>query len=117
VDVQFARGPLNVSGEWQRFQMDYHAMPNFIQQAGYGEARLVLGPRWYAATRLGFSQPAAFPGSQSYEVALGFRPGSRQIVKFAYERQQGVFAPNTANNVFAVQFVAALRPLSIATGR
>ena len=52
-DVQLGRGDWNVTGEWQRFQMDYHAIPTLTERAGYGEVRLVLNPRWYAATRLG----------------------------------------------------------------
>ena len=101
--------------------MDYHAIPTFKQQAGYGEARWVLGPRWYAAARLGYAQPVGMAGSQSYEVALGFRPGNHELIKLDYELQHNVAAPSPENNSYsntlALQFVASLHPLSIATGR
>jgi hypothetical protein len=53
VEAQWSYGPWNVYSEWQHFQMDYRVIPTFTQQTRYGEARLVLSPRWYAATRIG----------------------------------------------------------------
>jgi hypothetical protein len=111
-DVQWGYGHWNVYGEWQRFQMDYHAMPTFIQQIGYGEARVVLNPRWYIATRIGYERPSAFAGSQSYEFAVGYRAGSHELVKVDYEIKQGANISGAQQNVLAVQFVTTLHPLS-----
>jgi hypothetical protein len=111
-DVQWGYGHWNVYGEWQRFQMDYHAMPTFIQQIGYGEARVVLNPRWYIATRIGYERPSAFAGSQSYEFAVGYRAGSHELVKVVYEIKQGANISGAQQNVLAVQFVTTLHPLS-----
>jgi hypothetical protein len=110
--VQWGYGHWNVYGEWQRFQMDYHAMPTFIQQIGYGEARVVLNPRWYIATRIGYERPSAFAGSQSYEFAVGYRAGSHELVKVDYEIKQGANISGAQQNVLAVQFVTTLHPLS-----
>jgi hypothetical protein len=111
-DVQWGFGHLNIYGEWQRFQMDYHAIPTFIEQTGYGEARVVLTPRWYAATRLGYVRPSAFAGSQSYEFAVGYRVGSHELVKVDYEIKQGANINGAQQNTLAVQFVATFHPLS-----
>jgi hypothetical protein len=112
-DVQWGFGHWNLNGEWQRFQMDYHAIPTFIEQTGYGEARLVLGPRWYAATRLGYVQPAAFAGTQTYEFAVGYRLASHELLKVDYEINRGANIPGNQQNVLAIQFVTTLHPLSI----
>ena len=42
VDAQWARGHWNLYGEWQRFEMNYHVMPAFREDAGYLEAKRVL---------------------------------------------------------------------------
>ena len=112
-DVQWGQGHWNVNGEWQRFQMDYHAIPTFINQIGYGEVRLGLNPRWYVATRLGYDRPSAFPGSQSYEFAVGYRAGSHELVKVDYEFNQGANIKGNQQNTLAIQFVTTLHPLSI----
>src|SRR5207237_10023775 len=80
VDVQWGRGPWNVAGEWQRFVMDYRAIPTFREHAGYAEVRRVLTPRWFIAARLGYLRNA-FSGREAYEIAAGFRPGRGQLLK------------------------------------
>lgn len=113
LDVEWGWGHWNVWGEWQRFQMDYHVIPNFTEHTGYAEIRRVLNPRWYAAARIGYLQASAFPGSQSYEFAAGFRPGAHQLIKFGYTIQQGTAYPGTSGNIAAVEFVTSLPTLSI----
>jgi hypothetical protein len=112
-DLEWGRGRWNVNAEWQQFQMDYRVRPDFIEQTGYGEARFVLHPRWYLATRLGYIHPNLFPGWRSYEAAVGFRPGARELIKLEYEVKQGPTILSTQQNTLAVQFVATLPPLSI----
>jgi len=112
-DFQWGQGHWNVYGEWQRFQMDYHVIPTYIEQTGYGEARWAFNPRWYAATRLGYLRPSGYPGSQSYEFAVGYRAGSHELVKLDYEYKQSPYTTGAQGNTLAIQFVATLHPLSI----
>jgi hypothetical protein len=114
IDVQWGHGPLNVYGEWQKFQMDYHAIPNFKQHTGYGEARWVLHPRWYVAERVGYMQPEGYSGRQSYETVVGYRPNRHQLLKVGYEVQREAYYSGTKANVFAMQLVTVFRPVSIA---
>jgi hypothetical protein len=112
-DLEWGRGRWNVNAEWQKFQMDYQVRPTFLEQTAYGEVRMVLRPRWYLATRLGFMRANVFPGWQSYEAAVGFRPGTHELVKVEYEIEQGPAIHGTQKNTLAIQFVTTLRPLSI----
>ena len=104
VDVSWGHGPWNVYGEWQRLQMDYHAIPTFHEQFAYGEVRRVLAPRWYLAARFTQVSPSFGSGRRVYEAAVGFRPSASQLVKLEYE----------TNNTVAIQFVTTLRPISFA---
>jgi hypothetical protein len=113
-DIEWGHGPLNVNGEWQRFQMDYHAIPTFIDQVGYGEARVTLHPRWYAATRLTYQRPNEGHPSQTYEFAVGYRVGAHELMKVDYEAQQGEGISGTSQNTLAVQFVTSLHMVSLA---
>ncbi len=114
LDVEFGWGHWNAWGEVQRFQMDYRAIPNFIQQLGYGEVRRNLNPRWYGAARVGYQRYSAGPGSQSYEFVAGFRPDRFQLIKFGYTIQQGAAYPGMRGNVAAIEFVTSFRALSLA---
>jgi hypothetical protein len=113
-DIEWGHGPLNVNGEWQRFQMDYHAIPTFISQVGYGEARMTLHPRWYAATRLTYQRPNLGSPSQTYEFAVGYRVGEHELMKVDYEAQQGPGVIGASQNTLAVQFVTSLHMVSLA---
>jgi hypothetical protein len=113
LDVEWGKGHWNAWGELQRFVMDYHAIPNFIQHTGYAEVRRVLNPRWYAASRIGYLRANAFPGSQSYEFATGFRPNTCQLIKFGYTIQQGTYYPGAIGNVAAIELVTAFRVISL----
>lgn len=113
-DAQWARGHWNAWGEWQRFRYDYRAIPVFTEHTGYAELRRVLTPRWYLAARAGYMRPHAFPGSQVYEVAAGFRPNRRQILKFGYQIQQEPAYRGTLGNTAVIQLVTSLDALSFA---
>jgi hypothetical protein len=114
VDAQWGHGHWNLNGEWQRFQMDYTVIPNFIESTGYGEVRLALHPRWYIATRLGYVRPSVSAAWQWCEAAVGYRPGRHELVKLEYEMHQGSNINGTQQNTLAVQFVTTLGPLSFA---
>ena len=113
-DIEWGHGPLNLNGEWQRFQMDYHAIPTYITQIGYGEARVTLHPRWYAATRITYQRPSFGAGSQIYEFAVGYRLGAHELMKVDYEAEQGTGIVGASHNTLAVQFVTSLHMLSLA---
>ena len=113
VDVQWGRGPWNVAGEYQRFVMDYRAIPVFRVHAGYAEVRRVLNPRWFVATRVGYLRASAYPGREAYEMAAGFRPSRGQLLKIGYQRQQGPTVGTQANTV-TVQYVTTLSLVSLA---
>jgi len=102
-----------VTGEWQRFVMTYRAIPTFIHTMGYVDARRVLNPRMYAATRVSYTRASVGPGREIYEVTVGFRPNAHQLVKVGYQIQQGPGLRGTLANTFAVQLVTSLRPISM----
>lgn len=113
LDVQWGRGPWNVFGEAAHFQMTYTRIPVVHLKTGYGEVRRVLNPRWFAAVRAGYTHPDPHPGSESYDVAAGFRANPFQILKFSYtlERYDNG-AP--ADHVAMVQFVTSFKVLGLA---
>ena len=104
VDVSWARGPWNVYGEWQHFQLDYHVIPTVREQFAYGEVRRVLAPRWYLAGRLTHMGDSFGTSKQVFEAAVGFRPSPSQLVKLGYE----------TDNTVVIQYVTMLRPISFA---
>lgn len=112
VDGAWGRGHWNVTGEWQRFILPYRAIPTFTHSMGYVDARRVLSPRVYAATRLSYTRASVGPARQIYEFALGLRPNAHQLVKVGYQIQQGPNLRGTLGNTFAVQLVTSLRPVT-----
>jgi hypothetical protein len=114
VDASWGQGPWNLYGEWQHFQMDYHVIPNYIQQAEYLEARRTLHPRWYVAARAGHLTSSAASGYQEYEFAVGYRPSRFELVKVDYEVERGPGIRGTLGNTLAVQLVTTFGPLSAA---
>ncbi|HEX3569814.1 MAG TPA: hypothetical protein VHU44_03240 [Acidobacteriaceae bacterium] len=107
-DVQWARGHWNVQGEFQRFFMPYVAIPNFREDAGYGEVRRVLHPRWYVASRIGYAS-ATFGGTTTrYEFAAGYRPGRHELIKAGYQLNHHNTGSIANDNTFAVQFITTL---------
>ncbi len=105
LEVQWGKGPWNAWGEWQHFTMEYHTIPTFIEHTGYAELRRVLNPRWYAAVRAGYLRTNASPGSETYEIAAGFRPNTHQLLKFSYQVQSGAADPGTLGFVAAIVVV------------
>ena len=114
LDVQWGQGPWNVYGELAHFQMTYKQIPDFNMHTGYAEVRRVLKPRWYAAVRTGYNRPVKYPGSESYEMAAGFRPTPHQLVKFGYtvEHYAGDYEP--VNHAVTIQFVTSFRAFGLA---
>ena len=112
LDVQWGRGPWNVYGEMAHFQMTYKAIPTYNVQTGYAEVRRVLNPRWYAAVRAGYNHPLVYPGSESYEVAAGFRPTANQILKVGYICEP--YSGSTTDHGVTIQFVTSFRAFGFA---
>lgn len=110
IDASYGQGPWNLYGEWQHFQMDYHAIPNYIQQGGYIEARRTLTPRWYVAARAAYLRPSEGSPHQVYEIAAGYRPSRFELIKTGYEIEQGPAIRGTLANTLAIQFVTTLGP-------
>jgi hypothetical protein len=114
VDAQWGVGHWNFNGEWQHFRMDYTVIAPFTQSVGYGELRLAVHPRWYLASRVGYVTASTFPGSRSYEAAVGYRAGKQELVKLEYEMQQGPGITAAQQNTLAIQFVTTLGPIPVA---
>jgi hypothetical protein len=115
VDVEWASGPWNVYGEWQRFLLTYRAIPNFREDFGYAEVKRVLHPRWYVAARVGYGSSNEIPHTEVYEAVVGYRPARNELIKLGYEVQRGPDIRGSLNNVLAVQFVTTLHPISVAS--
>ena len=114
LDAQWGWRHLNVSGEWQHFEFTYHKIPTYLRHTGYVEARQVLNPRWYLASRVGYVRASAGPGRQVYEVVAGFRPDRLQLVKVGYEIHQGSAIYGAHANTLSVQLVTSFHAVSIA---
>jgi hypothetical protein len=108
LDGSWARGHWTVQGEVQKFVMPYTVIPVFREQAGYGEIKRVLSPRWYIAGRVGYTSANASGKVQSYECAAGFRPNRLQLIKIDYELQHYSGGPNFNENTLAIQYVTSL---------
>ena len=52
------------------------------------------------------------PNRQSYEFAVGFRPNRWQLLKVGYEWLKTTDISGTRDNVFGIQLVTSLQPLS-----
>lgn len=112
IDVQAARGHWNFQAELMRFQRAYTVMPTFSQSIGYGEARYVLSPRWFAAARIGHQRANAVPSSHLFDFGIGFRPESRQVLKLSYQLQTGPGVFAKPDRILAVQWVARIQSIS-----
>jgi hypothetical protein len=113
VDVEWAQGHWNLYGEWQRFEMNYHAIPTFRQDAGYLEARRVLHPRWFVAARAGYLHGSFQTGGETYETSVGFRPNAFQLLKVGFSVEHPN-SPGLLDRTFGIQLVTMLHPLSLA---
>ncbi|MBV6431280.1 MAG: hypothetical protein IANPNBLG_01409 [Bryobacteraceae bacterium] len=112
IDAQWGHGHWNFNGEWQRFQMDYRAIPTLHQHTGYVEARRVLHPRWYVAVRTSYLRSSAFSGREIVEAAAGYRPNPYQLLKAGYTIQKGPAIRGARANAFTLQLVTSFTPLS-----
>jgi hypothetical protein len=101
-----------VYGELAHFQMTYKAIPTFNLHTGYAEVRRVLHPRWYAAARIGYQRPVKYTGSESYEMAVGFRPTANQVLKFGYTTEH--YPGDPLENTVMIQFVTSFRAFGFA---
>lgn len=113
LDVQWGRGPWNVYGEMDHFQMPYRKIPTVNLKTGYAEVRRVLNPRWFAASRIGYSRPDPYPGLESYEIAAGFRTAARQVLKFGYTVERPS-AGGTLDHTAMIQFVTSFQAFGLA---
>jgi hypothetical protein len=108
VDAAWSRGHWNAQGEWQKFLMPYTLIPDFREQAGYGEVKRVLNPRWYVAGRVGYTRANATGNAESFEGTAGFRVNRNQLLKFGYEHQHYSTGEYRDDNTALVQFVTSL---------
>jgi len=113
-DVEWARGHWNAQGEWQSFLMPYKLLPDFHEQAGYGEVKRVLNARWYVAQRSGYLHSSSSGYSETFEEAVGFRPDRLQVIKAGYELQHFHQGAHALQNTFTVQLVTAFHLFSLA---
>ncbi len=97
IDSQWSRGPWSVEGEWQYFQFD---LPGFLVsptvQTAYGQAKRILSPRIFIATRLSFEQFGPVENvshatarhfqapRKAAELGLGYRLNRLQLIKASF---------------------------------
>jgi hypothetical protein len=113
-DLDWTYRHTDVHAEVQRFVMPYASIPTFRESAGYSEIRQVLSPRWYVATRGGFTSSSATGKMQSVETAGGFRPNRYQLIKVSYEYEHYGTGPYPNENTLGIQLVSTFH---VAAGR
>lgn len=113
LEAEFARGHWNFHGELHRFQGAYKAIPTVNRFFGYGEAKYAFHPRWYAAVRVNHAHSNVRPNEDLVEVAVGYRPNRHQLIKVGYQFAKGAPRDGAPGDVFAVQLVTNLRPISL----
>ncbi len=125
LDAQWARGRWSATGEWQRFRFAY---PNFLLSPtvsfAYAELKTVLNARTYFALRAGYQRNShledlteftdeTFAANRHYyELAIGFRPNRWQLLKVGYEWLKTAEVSGTRDNIFGIQLVTSIQPLS-----
>jgi hypothetical protein len=113
LEAEFARGHWNFHGEVHRFQHAYKAIPTVNRFFAYGEAKYAFHPRWYAAVRVNHGHSSVRPDEDVMEFAVGYRPNRRQLVKVGYQFVNGAPRDGAPGDVFAVQLVTNLKPISL----
>ena len=112
VDLQWAKGRWSFSGEWQHFDFPYPRLATLVAQHGYGEAKLVLTPRWYAAVRAGYQNYTYLaPDRQNYDFVVGYRPNRFQLLKVGYQWLRDQTVQGTRDDVWAIQYVTSIDSL------
>ncbi|MBI3934573.1 MAG: hypothetical protein HY316_07745 [Acidobacteria bacterium] len=124
-DLQWARGRWSVSSEWYRARFPYPRLvvPPTVTSV-YGEVKMILTPRIFAGFRGSWQRynrvednkgrsPLPFqPNTQSYEIAVGYRPNRWQILKLGYEWLRIDGETGSHNNVLGIQLVTSLDSIS-----
>ena len=111
-DIQWARGRWSAAGEWQRFQFNRPDGSKAVGNYEYGEVKLILTPRLYAAARIGFRSQDFQPSRHTTELAVGFRPNRIQLLKVGYLWMGGEEVEGSEYNVFGIQYVTSIHSLS-----
>lgn len=114
IEGGWAKGHWNTMGELQWFTRDYRAIPTFTQRAGYIESRRTLGPRWFAAARVSFLTETESAPTRLYEIAIGFRPNTKQLLKVEYQLPIESEPIKGSGSGLVIQFVTSLHPISLA---
>ncbi len=112
LEGEMARGHWNFHAEAHRFQSAYKAIPTVNRFFAYGEAQYAFRPRWYAAVRVNHGHSNVSRDQNVYEFAIGYRPNRFQLVKVGYELVKGSPRDGAPGDVFAIQLVTTLRPIS-----
>jgi hypothetical protein len=76
--------------------------------------RRVLNPRWYAAARISSMRPLGYEGCESYEMAVGFRPNTHQVLKFGYTYVHYTLGSDPPDHLVTIQFVTSFRAFGLA---
>jgi hypothetical protein len=125
LDAQWARGRWSLAGEWQHFVF---RQPNFTRhptvRAYYVEAKTILTPRIHTAFRIAWLDYGAvrdkagtvadpiFSGRRTYELGGGYRLSRLHLIKASYEWVRRARAGALPDDVFGVQWVTTIPPLS-----
>jgi hypothetical protein len=104
-DVQFAQGHLELAGEFQYHRLPYTKIPTLHRKLGYVQARYAFLPRWFAAVRWGGESSIAPISYRVGEVAIGYRPNRRQIIKASYQLLRSNEYQGASGGVVGVQLV------------
>jgi hypothetical protein len=112
-DIQWARGRWSAAGEWQCFQFNRPDGSKAVGNYEYGEVKLILTPRLYAAARVGFRRQDFQPSHHTTELAVGFRPNRIQLLKVGYLWMGGEEVEGSEYNVFGIQYVTSSQPSAL----
>jgi len=105
VDFQFAQGHLELAGEFQYHRLPYTMIPTLERRLGYVQACYVFLPRWFAAARWGGESSIESINYRVGEVAIGYRPNRRQIIKASYQLLRSRDYHGASGGVIGVQLV------------
>jgi hypothetical protein len=111
VDVQFAQGHLDLSGEFQYHRLPYTVISTLERRVGYVQARYAFMPRWFVAGRWGGESSIAPINYRVGEAAVGYRPNRRQIVKVSYQLLRSRKYQGASGGVVGIQLVTQLDAL------
>ena len=129
LDAQWSRGSWSIEGEWQRFQFD---LPGFLVSptvvTAYGQAKKILSPRIFLATRLSLERFGSAEDSsgamtrhfqaprKAVEFGVGYRLNRRQLVKAGFSRSDftsaSILQTDGLQNMVQVQLVTDFTPIS-----